>query len=197
VHQIKDGKMLYINKNASVDIFAYSIGGFLSQLLLMSNPDDLFSETRLFLFCSGSVFCEMNGISRTIMDEEAFTKVKNYYQTEFKETNSCAVNSTINQKLNRAFNAMATLKNQSFRESFYEKSIHRIKLLSLKKDIVIPSLGIKNSMGNGFLTQSFREMDFPFAYSHENPFPIGTPSTNELVNKSFDDVFSQAAAFLG
>jgi hypothetical protein len=39
-------------------------------------------------------------------------------------------------------------------------------------------------------------MDFPYAYSHENPFPLMSGTDSLLVDNSFKKVFSKAAAFL-
>ena len=196
VHHLKDGSIPYISKDASVDIFAYSIGGFLSQVLLMANPDDLFSDTKLFLFCSGAVFGEMDGNSRTIMDEKAFGKLKQYFATDFHETESEDLSPTLNQRINQAFSAMLNLKNSiHLRESFFEGAKNRIRAISLKKDIVIPTQGIISSLGSGAST-ILEEVDFPYSYSHENPFPNNKSAINDLVNASFNGVFYKACNFL-
>jgi len=44
-----------------------SIGAFLSQVVLMANQKNLFSDSRLFMFCGGSIFRSMFGVSRSIM----------------------------------------------------------------------------------------------------------------------------------
>ena len=77
------GKVSYISPNAQVDFFAYSIGAFLSQILFIANPNGIVSNSRLFMFCGGAFFSEMNGVSKMIMDETAFEKISNYYNDEF------------------------------------------------------------------------------------------------------------------
>ena len=39
-------------------------------------------------------------------------------------------------------------------------------------------------------------IDFPFDYTHENPFPIFDGTESSLVDQNFEIVFSKAAAFL-
>jgi hypothetical protein len=66
----------------------------------------------------------------------------------------------------------------------------RIAAVGLKKDSVIPACGMIELLG-----QSQHEvMDFPYSYTHENPFPAN--DNNNLVNPGFDLVFDKATAFL-
>lgn len=196
VRQIKNGDHPHVSKNANVDIFAYSIGGLISQLLLMSNPENLFSETKLFLFCSGTVFLEINGENKCIMDSSTLTTLRNYYKKIFRATNNPSVSFDMNQKINKAFKNMISLKDKDGREAFFSKTRHRITTLSLKKDNVFPTKSIRQSMGNLFANNSHKELDFAFDYTHENPFPINKNGTMELVNQSFNAVFDRAASFL-
>ena len=39
-------------------------------------------------------------------------------------------------------------------------------------------------------------LDFPYAYSHENPFPLMSGVESSLIDRSFENIFSKAAAFL-
>ncbi len=197
VSQIKNGEHPYMCKNAKVDIFAYSIGGLISQLLLMANPEDLFSETKLFLFCSGAVFLEMNGNTKSIMDSEAFFTLRNYYDKLFKATENSSITSVINEQVNNAFQTMISLRRKEERETFFEAARQRISTLSLKKDRVISTESIQKSLGHQFISTSHSELDFAFDYTHENPFPSNKEQIADVVNKSFDLVFHRAADFLG
>ncbi len=53
---------------------------------MMGNPANLFSDSKLFIFCGGSVFSNMKGSSRLIMDSLAFDKVYTYYLNDFENT---------------------------------------------------------------------------------------------------------------
>ncbi len=193
VQQIREGKLPYIHSDATVDLFAYSIGGLISQVLLMSNPQNLFSNMKLFMFCSGSVFLEMNGNSKSIMDAKAFDTLKHYYESEFIATKD---DNSLIQKMNQAFTNMISLKNKEQREDFFQKVKNRMQIVALKKDTVISSLAIQKSLGADFIKHSFTELDFPFYYTHENPFPTNKSSLNDLINPAFDAVFSRASTYL-
>ncbi|MFZ4777887.1 MAG: DUF6051 family protein, partial [Terrimicrobiaceae bacterium] len=84
-HDVKDfvgsckrGEHPLFEKDVSVDIMAYSIGGFLSEVLLLSNPDNLFSETKLFMFCGGPVFNRISPVSKFILDSEANVRLYSF-----------------------------------------------------------------------------------------------------------------------
>ena len=72
---IRDGKHEIIPPTSNINIFAYSIGAFLAEIILMGNPENLLSDSKLFIFCGGSVFSNMQGSSKLIMDSLAFDKV--------------------------------------------------------------------------------------------------------------------------
>jgi hypothetical protein len=82
---ISRGKHPIVPRTGNINIFAYSIGAFLGEIIMMGNPDNLFSDSRLFIFCGGSVFSNMKGASKLIMDRRAFDRVYNYYLNDFKK----------------------------------------------------------------------------------------------------------------
>ena len=67
VQEIKEGKHPLFKEDTSVNLFAYSIGALLSQVLMLANPEKMFNDTRLFMFCGGSIFSEMDGNARDIL----------------------------------------------------------------------------------------------------------------------------------
>ena len=75
-------------EDTSINLLAYSIGAFLSQVLLLANPGNLFTDSRLFMFCGGSIFSEMDGRARDIMDKEAFERMEYYFTHSFIERTS-------------------------------------------------------------------------------------------------------------
>ena len=56
---IKNGEHEVIPKTDNFNIFAYSIGAFLAEIIMMGNPGKLFTRSKLFIFCGGSVFSNM------------------------------------------------------------------------------------------------------------------------------------------
>ncbi|MDH6303396.1 pimeloyl-ACP methyl ester carboxylesterase [Parabacteroides sp. PF5-5] len=195
VHEIKNGEHPSFQEDTSINLFAYSIGALLSQVLLLANPDKIFSDTRLFMFCGGSIFNHMDGNARDILDKEAFDRLQQYYNTDFLEKERLPA-SFGNDFLEQAFKAMIRQDVLSeFREGFFEKACNRIRVISLKKDVVIPTLGVIKALGKAS-SHILEEMDFPYSYSHQVPFPTSPKVESSLINNAFLKVFGKAAAFL-
>ena len=134
VHEIKDGRHPLFKEDTSINLFAYSIGALLSQVLLLSNPEKMFSDTRLFMFCGGSIFSQMNGSARDIMDQEAFDSLQRYYRHDFLE-NRLLPGSFKNDFLEQAFKAMIRPDVlQDYRESFFQRACNRIRTFRSKAD---------------------------------------------------------------
>jgi hypothetical protein len=197
---IRDGKILNCGKkifsqDCRIDFFAYSVGALLAQTVLISNPDSNFSASKLCTFCGGSIFKDMDGSSKDIVDSEAFEKIHNYYCTEFIKT--CG------DFIHDAYKSLITpecLKQE--RESFFTQARDRIKMLTLKKDRVIPTIGALHAVGINN-TGLVEEMDFPFDYSHQIPFPAPHSASLRMkellpntVYSSFRRVFDAAEKFL-
>jgi hypothetical protein len=191
---LNDGKRIF-SQDCRIDIFAYSVGALLAQTVLIANPDGNFSDSKLCTFCGGSIFGDMNGSSKDIVDSEAFAKIHNYYCNDFVKTSG--------DSIHEAYKSLITvdcLKQE--RESFFTKACNRIKMLTLKKDKVIPTFGALHAVGikNSNLVE---EIDFPFEYSHQIPFPAPHSASlrmkellPETLYKSFRRVFDTAERFL-
>ncbi len=195
--QLRRGEHPLFEKGTTVDVFAYSIGAFLAQILFIGNPGGLFTDSRLFLFCGGASFDQMNGVSKLIMDQQAFDRLRQFYIKELgKETEQSAIlASSLNQtQLGQSFLSMLSLGNlQSFRENVFQKMRKQIQAVALLKDKVIPVKGVLESLNRWV---NVEVMDFPYAYSHEIPFPVTDVTFSPLIDLSFKKVFSKAAAFL-
>lgn len=192
--ELKHGRHSLFGENTQIDVFAYSIGAFLSQITFLSNPHNLFSNSRLFMFCGGSIFSEMFGESRTIMDSIAFTRLYNYYRYEFSTENEC--NFANDEILKSFWSMISPERNETERISVFDAMGERLRGISLANDKVIPYLGVEQALGNQLAHKRIELMDFDIPYTHENPFPIIQSNTNAL-NNAFHTVFSQAATFLG
>lgn len=191
MREIKEGKHPLFKENTSVNIFAYSIGGLISQVLLLANPEKLFSDNRLFLFCGGSIFCDINGNARDIMDSEANGKLHEFYCYDFIQNDSQA--NSPRDAIKKAFKAMIrpdVLSN--YREQFFGKAGERIRAIPLKKDSVVPTSGLISAFGKS-ASQVVNELDFSYPYSHQWPFPLNQKKNSEEINRSFEQVFYKAA----
>jgi hypothetical protein len=190
MEEIKQGNNELISSTASVDIFGYSIGAMLAQVLMMTNPEHYFSDSKMFMFCGGSLFSEMNGSSKKIMDRESFASIQNYYTKLFQRESR-----RIKDYMEEVF--MSHLSVDMFRilrEGFYRRNSDRVMAISLKRDTVMPTSGIRMAMEGCDTNTHLEEFDFPFNYSHEAPFPDNVRKNSET-SSWFEKVFSKAAAF--
>lgn len=195
ITDIKSGKHTLIDKNVKIDVFAYSIGAFLSQVLFLTNPNDYFSNSKLFMFCGGGVFSSMCGESRTIMDKKSYEKLFEYYQTGFW-AEKIAVNT--GDDVMASFYSMLTPDNEkSKRTSIFGQMKNRISGISLALDKVIPYHGVVQALGHDCASKTITLLDLPYDYTHESPFPVTKQVDKHEVDESFLQVFRQAAGFLG
>jgi hypothetical protein len=89
------------------------------------------------------------------------------------------------------------LKMREFREGLFKKYETQIYAITLKKDTVIPSLEVANTLKGAYHNINIKvdEFDFEFDYSHENPFPTNGDEADK-VNESFEMVFKKVCDFL-
>ena len=197
ITMIKNGKHEIVPAGSTVNIFAYSIGAFLAQIMMMADPGGLLSESRMFMFCGGSVFSNMRGESKFIMDKNAFDLVYRYYlkyfETELKKKKS-VIDHLVNSSAGMSFRSMIDYSRfRTFREKALSNIGERIYSIGLAKDKVIPSDGIVKTL-KGFC--NVEVWDFPHYYIHENPFPLSENISKTEVDYSFDRVFRVANGFL-
>ena len=199
VSAVRNGTHQIIPKSNQIDIFAYSIGAFLSEIVLMGNPSNLFTGTKLFIFCGGSVFSNMQGASKLIMDSQAFKKVYNYYLFEFEKSitgKNPLADFLKSSQVGMAFRSMIDLgRLKNFREGILKKIRNQIHTITLVRDTVIPSAGVVATLNTNKNTRVAEVWDFPYAYTHENPFPVLALPLSKDVDISFNRLFSAAGSF--
>lgn len=189
---IRSGQHPLFATDTDVDIFAYSIGALLSQVMLLSDKQGLFSNSKLFLFCGGSLFERMFGQSRSIMDRFSFERLLSFYKSESWSKKEMLDS----DPAHLAFNTMLdnnTRKDE--RHEFFKKMNNRLAGVSLALDTVIPYRGIVEALGHESASKKIKIFDFAADYSHENPFPIKGQHEKMTVNSAFLNVFEQAAGF--
>ncbi len=196
--QITTGKHPLFDEKTIIDFFGYSIGSFLAEVMLMANPEKLFSSSRLFVFCGGAIFKNMYGESKYIMDRQAYERLLNYYCNEWLTgIENKSSSKSVSGPLQNAFNSMIAHEiNKDVRERFFLKWKNRITGISLWKDKVMPFDGVKACMGTQLANECFELMDFPFDYSHEAPFPASGKVDDKTLLTAFLSVFNKCAAFL-
>jgi len=84
-----------------------------------------------------------------------------------------------------------------FREEKIRKISHRIMAVVLKQDKVVPYYEVLNTLQGAArdIPVPVKILDFPFSYTHENPFPLRDKYQQE-VDRKFEEVFGMAAEFL-
>lgn len=191
---VANGIYPFFENDCRFNIFSYSIGSLLSQVLLMSNPGGFFNQSRLFMFCGGSLFARMNGNSRMIMDKISFERLHQFYRNDFlKLYNSGLLGDDVVPDAFVAHIEKRILKSK--RDKFYRENHDRIRVIALTGDKVIPVDGIRAALGPSWKSL-MKEVDFPFGYSHEIPFPLDGKGDRNQIARSFRKVFSRAARFL-
>lgn len=202
LESIKKGEFPFLEPNTHVDFFAYSIGAFLSQILFIANPKNLLNDSKLFLFCGGALFSQMEGTSKLIMDSKAFSCLRKYYLGDFaNELKTSTPFSTFikNSPIGNAFRAMLAPESlKRFRNNTFQTLNERIKIIALKKDQVIPAKFIQSTFScmKHRVKDMLEVFDFPYDYSHEIPFPVLNNPNYKQVDRCFESVFSSAANFL-
>lgn len=188
--QIKTGVHPLFKADTKIDFFSYSIGAFLSQILFLSS-NDLLSNSKLFMFCGGSIFSSMCGESRCIMDKDAFVKLYNYYIDDFENQTELSDN------IYASFCKMIRPdKGEQDRLTFFGKMGKRLSGISLAKDTVIPYAGVEKAFGYNLAHERIQLLDFDYNYSHENPFPVSPTINQDLVANSFNRIFDRVSEFL-
>jgi len=200
---MKAGHFDIFQNECKIDFFAYSIGALLTETLLISNPLQLFSDSKAFFFCGGSTFDKINGSSRAIMDNKAFDRLRNHMLSNTvapeKEIKIPGQHAYLLKDAWKSLLAMSGIKiytNQ--RENAFKRLVNRIKAIGLEGDFVVPGHAIRDTFGKVFNKNRFDVdvLDFPFKYSHETPFPVNNQNMNDSVTQSFNMVFNKASLFL-
>lgn len=200
--QIKSDEHPLISENASIDFFSYSIGAFLTEILMMNNFNNRLDKSKAFLFCGGPTMSGMYATSRYIYDSETYKSMTNFYVLNFEE--EIKKSSGMKRYFANPDDAAVDFKSllsidmlKEHREKKLNSLSDRIKALALVKDTVIPPESVIQTLnGNDKkISTEVIVMDFPFDYDHISPFPLGESIQNE-VDKSFGEVFNIASEFL-
>ncbi len=112
--------------------------------------------------------------------------------------------SLFSQNINNLKNAwdglymmMNTGNQRKRREKTLKARGHNILAVALEKDKVIPPQKIVETLKGkrGDLPVRVEIIDFPYDYTHEQPFPVTNKEVQPLVSRSFTAVFDKAVDF--
>ncbi len=203
LREMRSGRLAGLPAETRVDLFAYSIGAFLSEILLMADEDGLFSSSRLFLFCGGPTLDRMNPTSRYILDSEATIALYSFFnqrlENEFLRDPRLAHYFGDGHPAGRYFRSMLSYHTQrAERERRLGELSGRISALALLRDSVIPPSEVLNTLQGSFrdIPTKVDVLDFGFPYSHITPFPP-TVANDKAIDEAFTRVMDIAAGHLG
>lgn len=202
IREIRNGNHPVIDKNAAIDFFAYSIGAFLMEVLMMDNPGGHFDKSRLFIFCGGPVFNRLAPVQKAILDSEANIALYSFFlehlDSYMKTDARLAHYFSDSHSEGLVFKSMIDYNKMiDFREEKIRKISDRIMAVVLKQDYVVPYYEALNTLQGTTrdIPVPVKILDFPFPYTHENPFPLHDKFQHQ-VGEKFEEVFTIAADYL-
>jgi flagellar biosynthesis chaperone FliJ len=202
IESCKQGQHPAIHREFSFNVFAYSIGGFLAQILKLTNYNRYFEDTKVCLFCSGTTFNRLSPVSKFILDSEANVALYSYLVEHFEKMleKDRLLNHYIREDHEEGkvfFSMLDYKKMREFREGLLKKYESQICAITLKKDNVIPSFEVVNTLRGAWRDINIRvdEIDFDRDYLHENPFPADAGNSGQ-VDEDFRKTFDKVCGFL-
>jgi hypothetical protein len=201
LRKIRDGNHILFEKGTSINFFSYSIGVFLAECMMIANTDNLFDDSKFVFFAGGSLFEEMNGVSKYIMDNIAFQRIHYYYMKEMDDDikNNASMRAILMEtRMGKAFRSMISSRKLSiFREKALRKYKSRILTFTLANDKVIPADPTRNLLsGTACSPENIKMLDLKFPCIHENPFPVNLKEYSSLIDEAFQRIFSLSGRFL-
>ncbi|MDR2459231.1 MAG: DUF6051 family protein [Deltaproteobacteria bacterium] len=203
VKRIKEGRQPGIQKGAKVDLFTYSIGTLLAEIVFMTNEESLFSDSKLVAFCGGPTFNRLSPVSKFILDSEAnvllYSYLVEHLDSHIKNDPQLALyleNSA--RPVGRNFKTMLNYKvDLEYREDKFRQLSNKILAITLKKDEVVHPYEVVGTLNGSKRDIPIRiiDMDPPYPYRHEDPFPI-TLKIGEKVTETFHELFAPICEFL-
>ncbi|WP_423128327.1 DUF6051 family protein [Gaoshiqia sp. Z1-71] len=202
VEECKSGLNSLISPTARFHFMSYSIGCLLAEILKLTNHNNYFSDSRLCLFCGGSVFNRLSPVSKYILDSEANIALYAYMIEHMKKhlDHDKQLKHYINgpHPEGLVFYSMLDYKEKlGYRESLFSQVSSQIMAITLKQDTIIPPYEIINTLQGAArdIPIPVTIYDFPFRYNHVSPFPA-TDKNKEVIDEKFKLVFRQFAAFI-
>lgn len=202
IDEIRMGMHPCFSPYCNFNFFSYSIGASLTEVLLTSNYNSFFDNSKAVLFCGGAALDTADPVSKTIIDSEAYTELFSWFGSLFESVTNMGrrVKEIFFQELPEVINFKSFLfydKLQQHREAALKAAGGRIYEIGLEKDSVFPPDVISRTLKgfNGDINITTESMDFPYDYRHEDPFPF-FENGNDLVSEGFNAVFSKSCRFL-
>lgn len=200
--QLREGKFPSLSKTASIDLFGYSIGSFLSIIILMANPNGILNNAKLVCFCGGMTIDRMFPVSKYIMDGKATIMMQKVF-AQLLTTKFIAeprLNHYQSKELHPGESWFKTMlrynHHQEEREERLKELENQIYSVNLKNDEVAPAVEALNMLKGPYrdVPIGVDILDYPFSYSHMVPFPL-TIKNAEEVDTHFNLTMAKMANF--
>lgn len=202
VKDFKAGKHSAIEADATIDFCSYSIGTFLGEVLMMTNKNGYFSNSKYATFCGGPVFNRLFPVSKFILDSEAnvslYSFVVEHIESHMKR--DPILNKALNEPYEEGINFRAMLNYKtltSYREEKFRDMADRFYAVTLQQDEVVPPYEVINTLQGGRRDIPIKVdvLDLPYKYRHEDPFPALNKIQDE-VDENFRLIFDKISNFL-
>ena len=202
ITDLRAGALPNIASTATVDLFGYSIGSFLSVILMMANPKGYFTNAKLFCFCGGMTIDRMFPISKYIMDgRAAITMQKTFAEllsTDFRNDSRLKHYQDSNLHFEEGWFKTMLRYNyyQKEREKRFSELENQIKALVLEKDEVTPPAEALNTLKGAYRNINIEVQidDYDHPYTHMTPFALTTKNAPQ-VTEAFNRFVTSAAEF--
>lgn len=201
VEHIKADLHPAIDKDASIDFFSYSIGTFLGEILMMSNKNNYFTESKYATFCGGAIFNRLSPVSKFILDSEAnvslYSFVVEHLESHMKRDEVLRHYMHTEPEGNN-FRSMLNYRTLTLeREKRFREMSHQFYAVTLAKDEVVPPYEVMNTLQGSRrdIPANIEILDYPYKYIHEDPFPALSKIADE-VDKQFRYTFDKISNFL-
>ncbi|MDP8314890.1 MAG: DUF6051 family protein [Candidatus Celaenobacter antarcticus] len=198
IDQIRTGTHPHIHKDAQIDFFSYSVGSFLAEIMLMTNENNYFENSKLCMFCGGPPLNRMSPASKYILDSEANVAIYSFFiehlEVELKRDRRLAHYFSDLHHIGKYFKSMLDYNKMiTFREKRLKKIAKRISALALQKDEIVPSIEVELSLHghDNKIPIKVKSLDFPYPYDHVIPFPV-----TEKDEKEIDKCFTKSMKFI-
>lgn len=202
VKDFKAGNHSAIDADATIDFCSYSIGTFLGEVLMMTNKNGYFSDSKYATFCGGPVFNRLFPVSKFILDSEAnvslYSFVVEHIESHMKR--DPILNKALNEPYEEGINFRAMLNYKtltSYREEKFRDMADRFYAVTLQQDEVVPPYEVINTLQGGRRDIPIKVdvLDLPYKYRHEDPFPALNKIQDE-VDENFRLIFDKISNFL-
>ena len=201
VKKKKKGEHPAIESSASIDFISYSIGTFLGEIIMMTNKNGYFSESKYATFCGGAVFNRLSPVSRFILDSEAnvalYSFAVEHLESHIKRDPSLG-HYFKDTEVGKNFATMLNYNTRTLeREALYRSMSDRFYGITLKQDTIIPYYEVMNTMQGTArdIPIKIDILDYPYDYTHEDPFP-SLEKIRDEVDAQFRITFNKIGEFL-